>query len=70
MKDKQSLIEILDIIDIYVREVQEEKKNGAEKILKEIMTFKKSKIDINCLKMNYHSFSSNFSKLLMKMIYQ
>lgn len=38
MKDKQSLIEILDIIDIYVREVQEEKKNGAEKILKEIMT--------------------------------
>ena len=31
MKDKQSLIEILDIIDIYVREVQEEKKNAAGK---------------------------------------
>ena len=32
MKDKQSLIEILDVIDTYVREVQdEEKKNGAGK---------------------------------------
>ena len=37
MKDKQSLIEILDIIDIYVREVPEEKKNGAGKNI-EIMT--------------------------------
>lgn len=32
MTDKQSLIEILDIIDTYVMEVQEEgKKNGAGK---------------------------------------
>lgn len=32
MKDKQSFIEILYVIDTYVREVQkEEKKNGAEK---------------------------------------
>ena len=37
MKYKQSLIEILDIIDIYVREVPEEKKNGAGKNI-EIMT--------------------------------